>query len=386
MVFIVFFYDAHITVDPTPANATVSINGQTVTARTAIKLAPGNYTLRVAADGYLPTQENISLRVSDRRQIPITLRQIPSPIPFVGSVQYPALTAGGQAIVYLGLNGQQFSRVNTTLGADGKPVVQAISDPRFNNITNVVWSPDQSLAVIQTSDGSTQLFDFKRYDFVSQELRPIGTDLRSIVWSPDGQSLVAFESTPAGDRSLIRWNVSTGQSERLVDLRSLQLTNPTLAWSPDGRWISLTENNLFLYDTTTRTVQQVSGTTKISAASWSPDSKHILLATPNGLALANPTPTSSMQTLGVRTSIDKTVWTADSQAIIAATSASNGQDHLTRIDITTVKQADYLYSNPNPVVVNNPIVTKDGSTLWFTNRGTLTSLLLELDQAGSASK
>lgn len=381
LIFYFFFYNARLTIVPTPSNATVYINDQAVAGGTPIKLAPGRYQLKVQANGFLSTQEAVSLNISDIKTLPITLRQVPSPLSIVGSVQFPALLSGEQSIVYLGLDGKQFFKVDTALGADGQPHVEPITDSRFTNVASVTWSPDKNFAIIQTTDGKTQFFDFKRYDLLHQEQRDIGSDLRSVAWGPDSQQIMAFQSTPAGDRSLVRWDVATGQLERLIDLRPYQLTNPTLSWSPDGQWVSLVENGLFLYNIATRQVSEVPGTEGVSAASWSPDSRHILVGLDTSLALVDPNQTASGGRLGIRTPVSKTTWTADSASIVAALTTASGKDALERIDAATAGQSAYVYSSNNPLSMTNLMVAKDSSQLWFVSQGTLYNLLLEQEPA-----
>ncbi len=384
LVFYFFFYDARLTIVPTPSNADVFINDQAVTSAVPIKLKPGTYHITVKTTGYLSSKATVKLSISDIKTLPMTLRQIPSPQPVVGSVQFPAMTPDQRGIVYLGLQGKQFFRVETTVGADGRPRIQPISEARFSNLSNVVWSPDRGLAIIQTTDGKTQLFDFQRYDFVHQEQRDIQNDLRSVAWNPNPniQQIVAFESAPAGDRSLMRWDVANSQFERLADLRPFQLTNPLLSWSPDGKWIALVQNGVFLYNTATREVHQVPGTEGVLAANWSPNSKVLLVELDTSLALVDPNQTASGGRLGLRTPVGKTTWTNDGTGIVAALATANGLDELELIDATTAMRKAYKYQSTGTINMGTLMLTKDSSQVWFASQGTLYSLLLELDHTG----
>ncbi|MBI4175101.1 hypothetical protein HY523_00620 [Candidatus Berkelbacteria bacterium] len=350
-VFAIFFYNPKLTVITNPGDATLAIDGQPAPVGVPLKLKPGTITVVAKTDGYLTEKEELRLRPLEIRNLTLTMRQIPTVQPLQGGVQFPAVVPTSREIVYLGNNGRQFFQIDAELGDNGTAPNEAISDARFADISRITWSPARSLAVIEHSNGQTTLFDFARYDFTTQEERELPAHIRAAVWHPTESTLVFFINEPGGERSLIRYRVDTGMSERLIDLRDQPLTNPELAWSPDGRTILLVEDRLSLFDVQTRTLNQVVSSETARAATWSPSSQQILAELMNGLTLFALTEGVSGGRLGRQTPLMKTTWTHDGTGLIVATSSDQGYDELVRIDATNLKETQYRYRTTSPITM-----------------------------------
>lgn len=376
LVFMLFFYQARLTIIPTPTNAIILISGQPIAAGTPIKLSPGTYNIEVSSEGYLTTTQSVGLGVSQVIDLAIELRQIPTIQTFTGGVKFPTMTTDGGNILYLGRDGKQFFKVSTNLDASGNAKVDPITTERFSDIKSVYWSADRSLVLYQTNAGATKLFDFKRYDFLSQEEKDFGSTIKNLTWNPSENQFIAFESTTGGDRSLIRKNILSDQTDRLIDLRAYNLTNPSLSWSPDGRTVAVLENALYLFDINTRSLKQIADTTNVKNASWAPESDKLLLEFDGSLSILTIAD-SAIAKLDIGNSIVKSTWTKDGQHIVTAVATDQNKDVLFDVEVESATKSRYSYKNDQPVLMDNLILDDDQKTIWFTNRETLSRLVLE---------
>lgn len=375
----IFFYKPTLTVIATPGDAQVTLDGQAIAAGTPIRLAAGDYTVRVTRDGYLTTITQISLGISQILDLAVELRQIPQTLSLTGSVNFPVLLTNEDRVLYLGKNNAQFFAVGTTLDSSGKAQVTPITPERFSGIDRIAWSPQRDLAVIQAS-GSTKLFDFQRYDFLNQEERDLDSNLRSVTWHPTSPTIIGYRSTADGERSLISQHIQTGKVERLIDLRAEGFTNPQLVWSPDGRTVAIVEDRIFLFTVSTRTLRALTNPMGASAASWNPQSTQLLIEANNELHVLNATDGSVVISDSIRTNLRKAAWSADGSSILIASSTDQQQDTFSRIDVATGERSDYRYLSNNPINAENLMPNSDLSGVWFTSEGTLYSLVLELDE------
>jgi hypothetical protein len=378
-VFALFFYQARLTVIPTPGDAELLLNGQPISAGTPQKLPPGHYELVTRATDYLSETTGLDLSIGENRTVTINLRLIPEIQRMTSDVRFVVPTASAtKELLYLGKGGRQFFRLPTTTGSDGQFKAEAISAERFQNLTNVAWSPDRTLAILQTSDGRTMLFDFKRYDFLSQEERDLGSNLRSLAWHPSEKTIIAFESTPAGERSLVRADILSGKTERLIDLRAYQLTDPILSWSPNGRKLLLIENGIYLYDITTRSVTKLAKSDGAKAASWNPASEQIVVEFADNLAIIKLSDQSLIE-LAFRVPLAKTTWLSDGNGLLIASPSDQNHDTFTLYSLANQTKTTYRYRTSSPVLVQALFTSNDGSQAWFVSNDTLWGLLLELE-------
>lgn len=376
MIFALFFYQARLTIIPTPGNARVTLNGQPMTAGVALKLAPGRYAIKVEAENYLAEQTEVNLGISDNRTVPISLRLVPEVRRVTSDVRFTTQTPDGRYLLYLGKGGSQFFRVPTSASTDGQFKPEPITAARFANLSSVVWSPDRSLAILQTADGQTKLFDFKRYDFLTQEERMVSTNLRSLAWHPTERTIIGFSSTPEGERSLLRINLLTGTTDRLVDLRPLNLINPQIEWSPDAKTVLLVENSLYLYDITSREIRKLAGSDGAQAGQWSPDSRRILAELANKLAVFSLSE-QTITELKVRIPLNKASWLPGSQGLLLATPTDSRQDLFQEANLGESAKTHYRYRAVGSVEAMDLLIAGDQRTLWFTSHDTLWGLLIE---------
>lgn len=376
-VFFLFFYQPTLTILSTPGEAVVFLDQQRVTTGTPIKLAPGTYTIRVEAPGYLATEQTISLGVSQVVDLPIELRQIPEIVALVGSVREPVLSTDESAILYLGQEGRQFFQVKSELGSQGTARTSPITDERFRDLSEVIWSPDRELTFLKKTSGETTLFDFQRYNFLEQEEKLVSRQFLDIAWHPTERRAAAFQTTPEGEKTLVEFDVASGTTTRLADLRTEPLTKPDLAWSPDGRQIMFVENGVFLYTIQTRQLAKVAGTDGARGATWSPTSQQILVDLTNDLLLVDVAGTGQGGRLGVRTELAKTAWSPDGSFVIAAVRTDLDRDQFVKLTTTDLQKSTFAYTSTGPIAAEHLLVSDNGRRLWLISAGTLYSVLLE---------
>lgn len=376
LAFFLFFYKARLTVVPTPATAQVLINGQAISPSVATKLSPGAYEITVRAKGHLPETATVELGVSQILTLPIKLRAIPAPTTTQEDVRYPVFTPDESSILFLGNGGKQFFLTETELGNDNKVKTRAITDARFTDVANVVWSSDRSLVVYQTTAGKTKLFDFKRYDLLHQEDRELEDHQKSIVWHPTQRQTVSYLAAPGGERTLLKKDLLTNATERLIDLRPYELMSPELVWSPDGQTIAIIEQRLYLYDVATHRLTQVPEVDGATHGSFSPDSSKLAYETANGISLI-ALPNLTLSQLNLRTTIAKITWLTDGDFLIASVPTDRGVDQLFKITPTGDGRRSYAFDHTVAVTPENLLLDKQNTYLWFTSQNGLYRLLLE---------
>jgi WD40 repeat protein len=108
--------------------------------------------------------------------------------------------------------------------------------------------------------------------------------VRSLAWSPDGRYLAASydnvdERGVYSHATITIWNTTTWQVVRSFD--NLSLSSKTLSWSPDGRWIAATaapsQSNLTLYPLSeTQPIREIEAhPQEVDSVAWSPDGRWI---------------------------------------------------------------------------------------------------------------
>ena len=73
----IFFYQARLTLVPTPVSATVTIDGATVAAGTRIKLEPGPHVITASLNDFIPFSQTVQAKSGQYLPLPIILRAVP---------------------------------------------------------------------------------------------------------------------------------------------------------------------------------------------------------------------------------------------------------------------------------------------------------------------
>ena len=119
------------------------------------------------------------------------------------------------------------------LGADGRSL--PLTDKKFFNVSNVVWSGNQDKAVIEYPDGSNVVYDFT----TNKQIASLPKELTDFSFDPTGTKLAGEWIGKNKDQN---WLMSTdidGNNLRLVEPLADQAENTQVAISPDSQVLAL---------------------------------------------------------------------------------------------------------------------------------------------------
>jgi len=325
----------------TPGQATFSVDnaqiGLTAAGIARSNLSPGTHTVKISADGYIGQSFDISFKRGFMKEVDISLKKLPAPLEVSAGAQFLSRGSDFNDGYYLGNDGKTIFKIKYDLDATSGNVTvaenKAITDARLSTISEIIWAPTHQLALLRKTDGSVNLFDFMKYDFVHQTETPWGSGVGSAAWAPDNSEIAYYYAPGTGERSLILTNVLNTAPERVADLNDNNIENPILRWSPDSQWLLViprnadtSKNNVYLFNVYSRTFKQLTTSGNQVDAIFSPDGNKILYST-----LSND-PNSPIQTvisvmnldgtnqraLKLRAEISKIVWSPDSKNIVVA--------------------------------------------------------------------
>ncbi len=364
--FFLFFWRGTMTVTITPPQATVSIAGVTGTGAQTRTLPPGTYALHAEAPGFLPFDQDVTLGRHAKEQIDVTLQSAPVPIQLSGQVvQFLALDAEQSSLLYLEPATKTIYRLR--FDDPTKPIIDPITPNRFEQIRDLIWSPDRQLALLREG-GVLSLYDFNRYDLVNQTTTDWPSEVKAIDWRPDGAKVAYFLSNPTtGERTLVRATKDNEEIERIFNFANTVIMDPTLSWSPDAKQIAIVEKNVFLFDVFSKTLRQLSVPGPIKAVRWSPSSDRLLFETESGqLGLIGTGGEASR--LAASGPLTRAVFSHDGQSLIHA-SGRGSTFKLVRINLGTLDQTVISTPAAGELAADNLLLGKDDAQLFFTSNG-----------------
>lgn len=220
------------------------------------------------------------------RPIRITLRGSPAAatperLRLSTGFQELALSPDGRKVAFA-VRGELFA----ASAKDGGDAARVTASPTLEG--QVAWAPD-SRRIVFASDREGR-FELYVHDFSTGRETRVTTgegDAVSPSWSPDGKRVAYVR----GGRELRVLDPVTGR-DRVVAQGSFDrppfLSDRTLAWSPDGRWIAYALQsggkqftNLFVVGADGGESRQVSWLSNVfnGSVSWSPDGTYLLMST-----------------------------------------------------------------------------------------------------------
>ena len=263
-------------VEVLPKNAIVSIDNAPLVVKNnglaSTTLSPGTHILKVEAEGYISSIIEIDLKRARTASVSVNLKEVPSPHTISDSstaakdVQFISEGDDFNTVFYYGNNASTLYKAKFKTNDQGliETVYNLpISNPPLMNIDDIVWSPKRD-ASIHKKGKAAHFFDFKKYNFVSQEEVFYGDNIGDVVWSPDDSKIAYYYAPDSGERSLIFANKTNSNVTRVANLKELNLPDPYLSFSPDSEWItfvprheSVTENKIYLFNAYTRSFKEV---------------------------------------------------------------------------------------------------------------------------------
>ncbi|MBZ0281169.1 MAG: hypothetical protein K8L97_10540 [Anaerolineae bacterium] len=128
-------------------------------------------------------------------------------------------------------------------------------------------------------------------DFESEPINLTNSEADEVmpVWSPDGQQIAFLFDPYAPSRGNYSLNVLTLDSGEIQMLADLELTTEAqMAWSPNGEFIAVTLDALFVVEVASGDTHQITISNSVSSPSWSPDSSRLAFQTGGELYLIDP--------------------------------------------------------------------------------------------------
>lgn len=291
---------------------------------------------------------------------------------------------GKQVVVVSNLSGRNNLWLLPSQG--GWPQQLTVSDQRQSH---PAWAPNGSWIAYQSDYDGDEIWDLFLVSPVNGEVvqltRTPEVSEESPAWSPNSRE-IAYLTRPKTSSSaeIAVYTVLSRKFRTLTSNTPPNLTNDNPLWSPDGKHIAYTQlnatgrdSNVFVVDVTTgasTNLTQHEGEKRFAAASWSPDSKQLLITSnaENGF--------DNVALLSVATK--KLDWLTHDKWDLAAGDFSptgktlsfqanvEGDSDIYLYDLATHK-AEKL---PLPVGVNETAgsatsFSKDGSRLLYTHSG-----------------
>jgi len=268
----------------------IDSNGNARTVNT-----PGTYLLRVEKDGYIANISEINLKKARTQKVEISLEKAPKPYTIseisesgqevAQNVQFISEADDFNSILYFADNASTLYNAKFKINDKGETETvynRNISNPPLSGIKDIIWSPKKDAAIFKKDDGA-YFFDFKKYNFVSQEEIKYGEHIGDIAWSPDDSKIAYYYAPGSGEKSLIFANKTNSEMTRVADFVELGINNPYLCWSPDSEWLiviprnsDINQNKIYLFNAYTRSFKQITDTGNNLEAKFSPNGERII--------------------------------------------------------------------------------------------------------------
>ncbi len=306
-----------------------------------------------------------------------------------GPVFNPTISSDGAAVNYYSKADGRFYRI------DENGDVKSLSDKQFPDVENVVWNRNSEKAVLEFPDGSNVIYDFENEQQVSLpnhwedfDFSPVRDELiaKSIGLDPNNRWLVTVNA----DGSNAKAFQALGDNESKVQVN----------WSPNDQVVAFADTATEAYSgNLDRKIIFPIGKNKENykglivegldfQSSWSPSGKKIVYSVAGSysnyrplLWTADATPTTmgeQRKSIPLNTWIEKCTWSSSAEMICAVPNSlpanaglqpslfSSEPDNVYKVNIET-GVTSRIATPVSKTTMSNLVVSKDGSTLFYTN-------------------
>ncbi|OQA04065.1 MAG: translocation protein TolB [bacterium ADurb.Bin400] len=382
-----FLTHTFLTIEASPVNAYVTINNAPVklsrTGKVRKILAPGSYAIKIEAEGYISHIEEIELKRAQRKTVQVQLPEVPRAVTVTDRGQFLSQDSDFNTIRYLGDNGSTIYRAKILLDGNGEVQIKNIArltEPKLTGIEEIIWSPTGDLALFRKKNG-IYIFDFKKYDFISQTESLWGTNIGSAAWAPDNSKIAYYYEPGTGEKSLIFANIANTETTRVANLAEAGIENPILRWSPDSEWLLVIprstkyeNNDIYLFNAYSRTFKRLtSGGNKLDAI-FSQDNNKILVSTYSKddgspvrsvISVVN-TDGSNMQELNIRADVRKVAWNNDANGLTIATyNPLNQAESLFGYNIAKREKSNFVINKIDQGFIYSLLASNDGKIVIY---------------------
>ena len=385
---IIVLRESFLSVNISPANATVTIDDSVLNLNSVGKvqtiLSPGDHVINAEADGYDGYLKNFTLKEGSFKTISVNLNETGKIITVEKGGQFLDSSLDSKSILYLSADGKILYKEYLSLDDKGniQTNVIAMTDAKLSGIEGIIWSPELNLALFQKAGGNVDVFDFQKYDFVHQTETLWGQNIGSIVWAPDNSDIAYVDTA---NNLLYLSNISHSDQRAILNFSNYDITNPILRWSGNGQYLVVISRNsdynkdkIYLYNTFTNQMNELTNIGDQVDATFSPDSKKILYTSysktgdnsdPNILSIMN-LDGSNKQSLDLRTTIDKIDWKKDGvNFLVGSLNTKKNQEEISNFDTGILKIDGNYKILPSGIPSLVKLVDDDKIIVYETNQG-----------------
>ena len=383
--FIWIIGNSFVVVNIKPAGAMVTIDNVLLktnrfgTGRKTMKA--GTYLVKVEADGYMGFGELKTFRRGLVTKINVDLKELPE----------PSKIGNGNLIekqddnnfLYLDSSGSKIYKSTVAIKDEKEIVIETrvVTNSHLSGIKEIVWSPNKQLALFRKDDGIF-LFDFQKYDFVSQKESFWGKDISGMAWSPDNSKIAYYYNPPGGEKTLIFSDIANTIQNRILNLAELGINDPVLKWSNNSQWLLIiprnkdyNTNKIYLFNTYNKTIKEITEIGNQVDAVFSLDDKEILYATyskdtvnPISLLISKMDMSGENQeSLEIRSILSKTAWRNEKNLVAVVYDQNEGQRKIINFNIEDKQSFAIQPKNADIKSVESLISLNEGRIIVYQN-------------------
>lgn len=156
----------------------------------------------------------------ERRETVTTVNNSPS--------SHTTLSSDGNGVQFYNKDNGKFYRVNN----NGE--IEALSDKVFNDVENVYWAPDKNKAVIEYPDGSNMVYDFEQ-----EEQTTLPKHWEDFEFSPQGDELVFKSMGMSPENRWLAISDDKGSDSQSLEEIGENADKVHTSWSPNDQIVAI---------------------------------------------------------------------------------------------------------------------------------------------------
>lgn len=369
IIFVGFLLRARISIEVIPARETeISIDGKAYNPK-ANKFWPGSHRIVIKKPGFVTYNESQKFGVNQKADLKIELKAIPEPAQISeGPASNLNPTPDRTNIDFIDKTRDRLVLYNPAGTARGKDRFRALTpDGALKDVDRVIWQPQQELALFKkgTSGG---LYDFKRYDLISQTFNDWGKDIGDVFWQSKNQKLYYYYAPPTGERSIIQSNYNHDQIDRYFDLAKEAINNPQISLAPNEEVAIFTSDGIWRFDIQSKKISRLVRDKGYRATRIAPNSRWLVAIKDNQLVVMD-LDGKNRQEWDYQVNPDQVSFVGDDE-ILAVVGGK-----LIKINLKTRTEEEFAASK-DLSKISDLVVTADQKRIFFIENGLVYTLPL----------